>query len=167
MTPRPLPISPFFHVRPANRTDYAAMTPLFAELDRIHREARPDIFRAAPEPARDRDFIAKLANGPDSAILLAVDEWQAIGLAVMLQHQVGELAIQVRRRVAVIDNIVVAENRRRCGVGRALLLAARNWARERQADFLELAVHDFNADALAFYEAHGFRASTHRLMQKL
>ena len=25
----------------------------------------------------------------------------------------------------------------------------------------------YNADALAFYEAHGFRASTHRLMQKL
>lgn len=165
--PRPQTrISPFFHVRPANRADTPAMNPLFAELDRVHRVARPDMFQAAPEPVRAPDFIAKLLAVPDSTILVAVEEWQLIGLAVIALHRTGGLPIQVPRLVGVIDNIVVAPAWQRLGVGRQLLEAARHWARERKARCLELAVHDFNAEALAFYQAHGFEPSTHRLMLK-
>ena len=46
---------------------------------------------------------------------------------------------------------------RRRGVGKALIDRAKAWAKEQGFDRLELNMWEFNQDALAFYEAVGFR----------
>jgi hypothetical protein len=38
------------------------------------------------------------------------------------------------------------------------------WARQRRATHVEVAVHDFNRDARRFYESFGFAASVDRLI---
>lgn len=151
-------------VRPATSDDYEAMCPLFAELDMFHRLARPDFFRAAPEPVRSRDFIAGLVAGPETAILVALDRDCLTGLALVRLHEMGGLPIVVPRRIVIVDNIVVATAHRRAGVGRAMLAATRDWARARDAAYVEIAVHEFNQAAIRFYEALGYRTSTRRLM---
>jgi ribosomal protein S18 acetylase RimI-like enzyme len=51
--------------------------------------------------------------------------------------------------------LAVAPDRRRAGLGRALMEAAEAWLRERSAPKLQLMVRSGNAEALGFYEALG------------
>ena len=51
--------------------------------------------------------------------------------------------------------LAVAPNRRREGLGRALMDAAEAWLRERGAPKLQLMVRTSNEEALGFYEALG------------
>lgn len=154
-------------VRPATNDDYDALCPLFAELDRFHRLARPDFFQAAPEPVRSRDFIATLTAGPGTAILVAGQPGQLSGLAIVRVHEMAGLPIVIPRRMVIVDAIVVAEAWRRRGVGRAILDGTRDWAQKNNAAYVEIAVHEFNQGAIRFYEALGYRTSTRRLISHL
>lgn len=55
-----------------------------------------------------------------------------------------------------LDQIGVAPDARRMGVGRALVGQVVDHARAVGAGRVELAVHAFNADARAFFAAAGF-----------
>ena len=56
---------------------------------------------------------------------------------------------------AWVEDLAVHPDRRSRGVGRALLGAARDWARERGATHLELDSAEARADAHRFYEREG------------
>ena len=60
------------------------------------------------------------------------------------------------RHVADLGLMVDAEHRRR-GIGRALLDAAVDWARQEGVRKLELHVFPHNEPAIALYESFGFR----------
>ena len=51
--------------------------------------------------------------------------------------------------------LAVAEQFRRIGLGRALMVEAERWLRARGCPKIELMVRDTNMDALRFYEAYG------------
>jgi ribosomal-protein-alanine N-acetyltransferase len=57
--------------------------------------------------------------------------------------------------VCELESIVIAENARRMGIGRALLTAVSTWARERGALRMELEVRVSNGSAIRFYEKSG------------
>jgi GNAT superfamily N-acetyltransferase len=56
---------------------------------------------------------------------------------------------------AWVEDLAVAPESRSRGIGKALLAAARDWARERGATHLELDSADARADAHRFYEREG------------
>jgi GNAT superfamily N-acetyltransferase len=56
---------------------------------------------------------------------------------------------------AWVEDLAVDSGRRSQGLGKALLDAARDWARERGASHLELDSSDARADAHRFYEREG------------
>ena len=90
-----------------------------------------------------------------------------IGLATIRIRETPALPIQPARRIAEVTNLGVAKHARRHGVGRALMREARAWAAGRGISAMELGVHEFNAGAIAFYEALGFRTVTRRLSLRL
>jgi diamine N-acetyltransferase len=116
---------------------------------------------------RSREYIAELINGAPTDILVAAADGALVGLALVRLHEMGGLPIVIPRRIAIVDNIVVAGVMRRQGVGRALLAGTRDWARGHGAAYVEIAVHEFNTGAIRFYEAGGYRTSTRRLMLRL
>ena len=76
----------------------------------------------------------------------------------------GQLRLPVRGRDlhsvrfgyrAWIEDLAVAPDRRSAGIGKALLDAARAWARGRGATHLELDSAEARADAHRFYEREG------------
>jgi GNAT superfamily N-acetyltransferase len=151
-------------IRHAVDGDYEELCALFAGLDAYHREARPDFFQAADGPTRTRAFIADLVAGPDSTILVAELAGALVGFAMLLLQVRSGLPIVVPRRIVVVENLFVDGDRRRGGIGRALLARARAWAVARHAGTVEIAVHEFNGDAIRFYEALGYETSTRRLL---
>jgi RimJ/RimL family protein N-acetyltransferase len=100
--------------------------------------------------AEERRYIRALRRHPDGALIVA----EADGMVV------GRLSIvrdphPASTHVADLGLMVAASHRRR-GIGRALLVAAENWARRAGVSKLELHVFPHNAPALALYEAAGY-----------
>lgn len=151
-------------VREASLDDYEALIALFDELDEIHRQARPDFFRAFDGPARTREQIEQWLIAPNSTVLVAQSGQAVVGLAVLLTRPASGFSGAVQRRVVEVDNLVVRADQRGRRIGHRLLDAARDWSRRRHATHLEVAVHAFNRDAHRFYEEFGFAPSMHRLV---
>jgi GNAT superfamily N-acetyltransferase len=136
-----------FDIRPAAEGDQAQLSELFDELDELHRQARPDIFRKSAGDARSRDDLAALIGEDGGTILVADRGGRLLGLAVALLRSPRSHPLLITRKVVEIDNVVVH--------------------RAAQRHDVEIGVHDFNTGAIAFYEAMGFEMSMHRLRRRL
>ena len=85
----------------------------------------------------------------------------------------GELRTQPKglvhreRKLAWVDEIVVAKTSRQESVGRKLMQRVADWAREREAEAVSLEVYAFNDSARAFYASLGFEPLRLRLEQGL
>jgi ribosomal protein S18 acetylase RimI-like enzyme len=90
--------------------------------------------------ARWRDLLA----GGEGTLFVAEDGGLPAGLAAMVGRDAPELGMLVRA------------DRRRSGIGEALLLACFAWARERGAREVVLHVFPHNHAAIALYRKHGF-----------
>jgi ribosomal protein S18 acetylase RimI-like enzyme len=92
----------------------------------------------------EADFRRAL-EGPSSEVLVARDE---SGLA-------GSVMVGEDGHRGWVYYLAVAPNRRRSGLGRALMAAAEDWLRERGAPKIQLMVREDNEEAAAFYRALG------------
>ena len=103
----------------------------------------------------DEDMLAsvrRIMEGGDGEFLLGVFDGEPVGVC------------QVRFRWSVwktapdcwLEDLYVREAARRAGLGRALVEAALDRARERGCRRIELDVNEDNAAALALYAACGF-----------
>lgn len=150
-------------IRPARLDEHETLCVLFAELDRFHREVRPEVFAEPEGPARSPELVAGLIEGPGSIILVAEDNGALAGLATLAEKTIPANPVRPERRIAEIDNLVVLPGHRRRGIAGLLLRHAEDWARGRGIASLELGVWEFNAGAGACYEAAGFAPTTRRL----
>jgi len=100
------------------------------------------------EPGRARDALAEAIAADDSIVLVAEHGPELLGFATAYL----ELnSVRFGRRCWVEDLAVSPEDRSE-GVGKALLDAAKDWARERGASHLELDSGEARTDAHRFYE---------------
>jgi GNAT superfamily N-acetyltransferase len=105
----------------------------------------------------DRDRMEKAFRellGEDTVRIGVFDDGQELlGMVTVSVHA----TLHHFGRVAIVDEMVVTENARGQGVGKALM----NWAKEQAidmgADALELHSAEFRNNAHAFYEALGFQ----------
>ncbi len=153
-------------IRKLNETDYPAALELFCALDDIHTEARPDWFcqREKNEIFPQDAFIAGV-NDPDCLFLGAFAEEKLIGLVRATLYPDSGMIKGLAN--VCLDNIYVLPAYRRQGVAGQLYRAVEAWAKEKEAQRLELHVWDFNHDALAAYEAWGLKPQRYVLEKEL
>ena len=108
--------------------------------------------------------MARWLSEAGSTVLVAENEEGVVGLAVLLTRPASPFAGAVPRKVIELDNLVVRADQRNRKIGRRLLVATVDWARDRKATHVEVGVHAFNSGARRFYEGFGFRPSIDRLM---
>jgi len=87
----------------------------------------------------------------DACVLLADDEGELVGFCTVYQDM---HSVRFGYR-AWVEDLAVDPGRRSQGIGKALLDAAKAWARERGASHLELDSADARTDAHRFYEREG------------
>jgi GNAT superfamily N-acetyltransferase len=153
-------------IRPASAADYEATCALFLELDGLHREQLPWLFRAPAERPRSQDHFGELLSSDRTSILLAAAS-SIVGLVTVRLQSGPDFGVLIAQRWGVIDDIVVQPSWRRRGIGARLARAAENWANGRGAAWLELGVYEFNAEARAFYEALGYVPVSTKLRRPL
>jgi ribosomal protein S18 acetylase RimI-like enzyme len=154
-------------IRGATDGDYEALCAVIEEVDRIHRDALPQRFKATPGPARGRNYIANAIGAQDVGLFVAEIHGQLVGFVHVIVKDVLPIPIFVPRRYAVVDNLAVRGAHRRAGIGLALMKRAEAWARSKGAKSVELNVYAFNQSALAFYRALGYEILSHHLCKSL
>jgi len=104
----------------------------------------------------ERRYLRALRRYPHAAVYVAEDEGHIVGRLSIARDQ-----HPASYHVADLGLMVAATHRRR-GIGRALLDAAVEWARESGVQKLELHVFPHNEAAIQLYESYGFEREGYR-----
>jgi [ribosomal protein S18]-alanine N-acetyltransferase len=129
------------HVRTLENADVEAALDLFAA---VAAEGRWLATEAPVDRREVRERWRELLESGDGTLLVADDGGATVGLAALVGRTEPELGMLVRA------------DRRRQGVGDALVLACIRWAKEHGARRVVLHVFPHNEGAIALYEKHGF-----------
>jgi ribosomal protein S18 acetylase RimI-like enzyme len=119
-----------------------------------HAAHYPEAFHPSPDPAALTAHFAERLADPACTAFLAGDP--AAGYALCQLHLREPSIFSPGYRRLMVDHIAVAPEARRQGLGRALLAAARQLARDLQADEIMLDTWETNTEAHAFFRAAGF-----------
>jgi GNAT superfamily N-acetyltransferase len=132
----------------ATTTDLDAAAPLFDAYRQFYGQ-RSDVAAA-------RAFLDERLRRDESVIFLAVAD-DAGGEALGFTQLYPSFSSVSLRRLWILNDLFVAPNGRRGGVGRRLLERAREWAIETEAKGLVLATAVTNSTARALYESCGWQ----------
>ena len=146
----------------AKREQFAAINKVMEEGQRLHANHLPHIFKDV-SPVMPKVFFEEILKDLDKDILVAMDGEAIVGFALLRVNQAPPFESVQSRTYTYIDDFGVLESFQGNGVGRKLLEACKEWAKEKNSEHLELTVWDFNERARSFYEALGLTTVTRRM----
>jgi ribosomal protein S18 acetylase RimI-like enzyme len=141
-------------VRRAGVQDIPVILDLLVQVDMVHHNGRPDLFKG-PATKYNAGELQAILSDDETPVFVCVDEQDRVlghGFCI-LQHTGGELMVE--HTTLYIDDICVDEAARGRGVGRALYEHILSFAREKGCYNVTLNVWNCNPGAMAFYEKLG------------
>lgn len=150
-------------VRFAEEKDLDIINELRKQVNDIHVEGRPDVFKAG-FGTEIRDFAKVIMNGENSDIIVAERNGVICGMVCVDYVNKPETPYSKARSFYHVQEIAVDVNYRRKGVAKELLEFMIVDAKKRELGKIELDVWEFNDSAIEFYQAVGFR-QTRRWME--
>ena len=141
-------------VRRAEARDIPAILDLLVQVDMVHHNGRPDLFKG-PATKYSAEELERILADDETPVFVCTDEQDRVrghGFC-MMQHSGGQLMEE--HTTVYIDDICVDEAARGQGVGRALYEYILAFAREKGAYNVTLNVWTCNPGAMAFYEKLG------------
>lgn len=142
-------------VRFAKEEDLLQINEIRRQVNDLHAEGRPDIFK--PEfKGEITGMAAAYMQREDCSVAVCEREGKICGFAMLRDITRPENAYMHARRYLDVDEFGVDASCRRQGVGHEMMQWLRSHAKDRGFDRLELNMWSFNEGALAFYEQEGF-----------
>jgi ribosomal protein S18 acetylase RimI-like enzyme len=146
-------------VRVATTEDADAIASLTAEVQQLHNEALPDIFKTPSDSLFSREELATLLQDANSTVAVAENNGDVIGHIYGVIMQRAENDFKVATKCMYIQQIGVRKDFRRQGVGRALIAFIEGRAVASAVTALQLDYWAFNTRAQSFFESCGFSPS--------
>lgn len=141
-------------IRKAVDADLPAVNEIAREVHELHCTKRCDLYRRS-YPVIDKERWEEYQE--KAWVLVAETEQKIVGYAVCFIKQRQDIAILIDHQTLFIDAFGVRKACQRQGIGRQLLAAIKEKARDRGCERLELQVMSFNSEALSFYRRLGLR----------
>ena len=150
------------NIRSAMPSDLAEMVAMNHPVQKYHARLRPDIIRS-PDTHDMKPLFAEFLAKENFRVVVAEEPGGLVGLAIYEIRQRGETLITCARSSVYVHQMSVAPERKRKGIGKALLQYIRAQAKELGITSVELDVWSANATAKKFYKAIGFAPVRHVL----
>ncbi|MBM6667231.1 GNAT family N-acetyltransferase [Lacrimispora saccharolytica] len=144
-------------IRRAQECDMKDINRLLVQVNMVHHQGRPDLFRAGKKKYTDKQ-LRKLIHDDSRPIFVAVDEQERVlGYAFCIFQQHLDDNILTDIRTLYIDDLCVDETIRGQHIGKSLYEAVLAFARESGCYNVTLNVWTLNEGAMKFYEKCGLK----------
>jgi len=142
-------------VRRAEIGDIPAILELLVQVDMVHHNGRPDLFRGPATKYNAEELKEIIANEKTPVFVCVNDEGKVLGhLFGMFKQELND-SVQTDIKTLYIDDICVDEAARGQGVGRTLYDYIKGFAKTEGCYNITLNVWCCNPDAMKFYENMG------------
>ena len=144
------------HVRPAAPSDLPALMALLVQVNMVHHNGRPDLFKGPTTKYTEEELAAILKDDATPVFVCDDGAGRVLGHGFcVMQHSGGRLMED--HDTLYIDDICVDEAARGLGVGRALYGHILAFARQKGCYNVTLNVWTCNPGAMQFYEKLGLK----------
>ena len=141
-------------IRMAQEKDIRKIEDLLSQVDLVHHNGRPDIFKIGRKYSEKE--LKELLKDETRPILVSVDENdEVMGYCFCIYQQHLNNSVLTDIKTLYIDDLCVDENLRGKHIGKELYNAAVKLAKENGCYNLTLNVWSCNPSALRFYESCG------------
>lgn len=148
-------------IRKVEDKDYEDLVKLVYQVHELHYEHRPDIYvDGNPLP---KEYFDNMLNDENALNIVFEENGKIMGLLMAEKKHNNAIPIAKERITYFIDDIVVDNNFRRKGIGKALYEYLLDIAKSDNVDSIELNVWAFNKSALKFYESLGMTVKNMKL----
>ncbi len=160
-------------IKKATEQDYEAFAALNLEVQKLHFQAEPTVFK--PASAYSKEEYGKLLSDPGLGLFLGFQENhapeenhtseanRAVGYIFCEIWHSKETPLLHALSGVYIRHVAVQRDLRSKGIGTKLLAAVRKFADEHEISRIELDTWAFNTDANAFFKRNGFKPAKERL----
>ncbi|MBR6349299.1 MAG: GNAT family N-acetyltransferase [Lachnospiraceae bacterium] len=144
-------------VRRAEKRDIPRIMELLVQVNMVHHNGRPDIFKG-PTTKYTADELAAILEDDRTPVFVCVDENdKVLGHGFCIYKEVSGDQLLSDIKTLYIDDICVDEAARGLGIGRALYEYIKDFARENGFYNITLNVWSCNPGAIRFYESMGLK----------
>jgi ribosomal protein S18 acetylase RimI-like enzyme len=142
-------------VRKAEKRDIDAIIKLLHQVNMVHYEKRPDLFKPYTTKYDEQELEALL--GDDSKPIFVYDDGEVLGHAFCQISEVKNHRLLQDAKTLYIDDICVEETARGRHIGQSLYEYVRDYARSIGCYNITLNVWEGNDSALSFYRSMGMQ----------
>lgn len=139
-------------VRFAKKEDYEQVEKIMKQVQQMHIDWRPDIYRECGTVLAREMFEESVEK---ETFLVAEADGKVVGV-LEFKHRHVETPVHVTRDVLFIDTMAVDEQHRGQGIGHEMFDFIKKLAQERSFDGIELQVNARNKAAYEMYSKCGF-----------
>ncbi len=140
-------------IRRANKNDIGSLIELLHQVDMVHHQIRPDLFKPYTTKYNEQELEALLSD--DSKPVFVYDDGEVLGHAFCLITEVKDDKLLQDVKTMYIDDICVHEKARGRHIGKSLYEFVRDYARSIGCYNITLNVWEGNSPALSFYREMG------------
>ena len=142
-------------VRRAEARDIPAIMRLLVQVNMVHHNGRPDLFKG-PTTKYTEEELREILADDDTPVFVCVDgEDRVLGHGFCMVQRQANTRLMTEITTLYIDDICVDENARGQGAGRALYARILEHARSLGCHNVTLNVWSCNPGAMRFYEKLG------------
>jgi len=155
------------NIRQATPEDSFLLSSLCIDVQRLHAEHHPCIFKTSQSADFAAAFFDEMLADPATTIYIAEEDAQALGYIFCNLIERPETPFTYPNRFLHIDQISVRPDAQGRGAGTALMDQVEKLARELGVSKIQLDSWDFNTKAHAFFEGLGFEKFNYRFWRDL
>ena len=147
--------NPRINIRKAVKNDIPAMVELWKEMMDFHKECDRFFSRTATAHKGWVEFITTHISNNNSCVLVAERNGRIVGHCLAFTEKYPP--VLKTKRYGLFQEIAVAANHRRCGVGERLYNRTLKWFRKHRIKRIEVRVSVRNELSTAFWRKMGFK----------
>ena len=142
-------------IRKAEKKDISGLLNLLVQVDMVHHNGRPDIFKG-PATKYNEWELEQLIAAPETPVFVCVEDERVLGHAFCIYKQELDDNVLTDIKTLYIDDICVDESMRGKHIGKMLYEYVLAYAKENDFYNITLNVWSCNPGAIKFYESLGF-----------